>query len=266
MHSDWHSTLSSRPAPRGVSPTSLPWCLLHFVLGVVCVVGSTAAVALADGTPLSLVTRQSVFGSSIGVGNTLMEHDGRVNFEVRVGGSQATISISDVPPDASVVQAFLYWGGTFDPSAGINLDRNVDLILPDGTLLNDLSVDTLRAGEAAPTTTNRCLQRNHQVGANIVPMFECRREVTGLLQNLGAGGSIGTYDISDVNLSPGDCNNQPRTCEAKFGGWSLVLMWQSPTEAVKRDLVLSDGFFALDEQGSTGVHHRWSQRGQRRER
>ena len=252
MHSDWHSTLSSRPAPRGVSPTSLPWCLLHFVLGVVCVVGSTAAVALADGTPLSLVTRQSVFGSSIGVGNTLMEHDGRVNFEVRVGGSQATISISDVPPDASVVQAFLYWGGTFDPSAGINLDRNVDLILPDGTLLNDLSVDTLRAGEAAPTTTNRCLQRNHQVGANIVPMFECRREVTGLLQNLGAGGSIGTYDISDVNLSPGDCDNQPRTCEAKFGGWSLVLMWQSPTEAVKRDLVLSDGFFALDEQGSTG--------------
>ena len=143
-----------------------------FTAAIVC---SLPALAVADGTPLTVVTRRSVFGSSIGVGNTLMEHDGRVNFAVRVEGSQATIPLSDVPADATVVQAFLFWGGTFDPNQGINLDRTVDLVLPDGSLLNDLSVDTLRAGEAAPTTTNRCVQRNHQVGGAVVPMFSCRR-------------------------------------------------------------------------------------------
>ncbi len=226
--------------------------LPRVVLGVAAFVCSGAALAVADGTPLTVVTRRSVFGSSIGVGNTLMEHDGRVNFAVRVEGSQATIPLSDVPGDASVVQAFLFWGGTFDPGGGVNLDRSADFTLPDGTLLNDLSVDTLRPGEPAPTTTNRCLQRNHQIGFEVVPMFSCRREVTGLLQNLGAGGSVGTYELSDVNLSPGDCQNDPGTCEAKFGGWALVVLWESPTEPVKRDLVLADGFFAVDEQGNSG--------------
>ncbi len=207
------------------------------------------AQAVADGTPLTVVTRRSVFGSSIGVGNTLMEHDGRVNFAVRVEGSQATIPLNDVPADATVVQAFLFWGGTFDTGGGVNLDRNVDLILPNGTLLNDLSVDSLRAGEAAPSTTNRCVSRNHPVAGEIVQMFSCRREITNLLQQRGSGGAVGTYEVSDVNLSPGDCAAEPATCEAKFGGWAVALLWQSPTEAVKRDLVLSDGFFALDEQG-----------------
>ncbi|MDP2345090.1 MAG: hypothetical protein Q8O67_29365 [Deltaproteobacteria bacterium] len=224
----------------------------RYVVVIAALCCSVPVLAVADGTPLTVVTRRSVFGSSIGVGNTLMEHDGRVNFAVRVEGSQATIPLSDVPADATVVQAFLFWGGTFDPNVGINLDRTVDLILPNGTLLNDLSVDTLRPGEPPAATTNRCVQRNHQVGGETVPMFSCRREVTALLQNLGAGGSVGTYELSDVNLSPGDCNAEPGTCEAKFGGWSVVVLWESPTEPVKRDLVLADGFFALDEQGNNG--------------
>jgi uncharacterized repeat protein (TIGR01451 family) len=223
-----------------------------FALAVwLAVMTSTSAQAVADGTPLSVVARQSVFGSSIGVGNTLMEHDGRVNFAVRLEGSQATIPLSQMPPDAAVVQAFLFWGGTFNPGQGIGLDRDLDLRLPDGRLINNLRVDALQPGEpAAMLSSSRCVQRNHPVGGTTVPMFSCRREVTSLLQALGAGGAVGTFEVSDVNLSPGDCTLEPNTCEAKFGGWALAVMWQSPTEPVKRDLVLADAFFALDEQGA----------------
>jgi uncharacterized repeat protein (TIGR01451 family) len=206
--------------------------------------------AVADGEPFSIVTRQSVFGSSVGVGNTLMEHDGTVNFAVRIEGSQANVSLSDVPADAEVVQAFLFWGGTFDDNAGVPLDATVDLLMPDGTLFNDLAVGSLRPGEAPPSTTNRCVQRDHPVAGDTVQMFSCRREITSLARRLGTGGVVGTWEVSDVDLSPGDCNAAPRQCEAKFGGWALVVLWQSPTEPVKRDLVLADAFFALDEQGS----------------
>jgi len=223
----------------------------RFVLALLLALTSSSALAVADGTPLSVVARQSVFGSSVGVGNTLMEHDGRVNFAVRLEGSQATIPLSQMPPDASVVQAFLFWGGTFNPGQGIPLDRDVDLRLPDGRLVNNLRVDALQPGEpASQLSSSRCVQRNHPVGGTTVPMFSCRREVTSLLQGLGAGGAVGTFEVSDVNLSPGDCTFEPNTCEAKFGGWALAVMWQSPTEPVKRDLVLADAFFALDEQGA----------------
>ena len=211
---------------------------------------SLPSLAVADGTPLSLVARHSLFGSSVGVGNTLMEHDGRVNFAVRFEGSQATIPLSQMAPDATVAQAFLFWGGTFNPGEGVPLDRSVDLRLPDGRLINDLSIDALQPGEP-PSALNRCVQRNHPIPGDTVPMFSCRREITSLLQQLGRGGAVGTYEVSDVQLSPGDCTIDPRTCEAKFGGWAVAIMWESPTEPVKRDIVLADAFFALDEQGST---------------
>ena len=254
--------LSSRATPSPAPPRA-PAALVAassrvvaFALGVALVFGvfvvgyARPARAVADGEAFSIVTRQSVFGSSIGVGNTLMEHDGTVNFAVRVEGSQANVSLNDVPADAEVVQAFLFWGGTYDDNAGIPVDTTVDLRMPDGTFINDLAVGSLRPGEAAPSTTNRCVQRDHPVGGQPVQMFSCRREVTSLARGLGTGGVVGTWEVSDVDLSPGDCNNQPRQCEAKFGGWALVVLWQSPTEPVKRDLVLADAFFALDEQGN----------------
>lgn len=222
------------------------------VVALVFGIAGSAAHAVADGVPLTVIQRRSVFGSAIAVGNTLMEHDGRVNFAVRVEGSQASVPFDDVLPDATVVQAYLYWGGTFDDTQGIPQDRTIDFRLPNGTLFNDLSVDVLRPGEGAPSPANACRTRNQNTGGGVVQMFSCRRDVTTLLRNLGAGGSVGVYDASDVNLVAGDCNLDPGRCEARFGGWALVLMWESPTEPVKRDLALADGFFVLDEQ-SQGV-------------
>src|SRR5690606_3875129 len=130
-------------------------------------------------------------------------------------GSQATVSPLRMPPDATVVRAFLFWSGTFNNGEGIPLDRTVDFRLPDGTFINNLNVDIPRPGEPA-STLNRCVQRNHTIGPDVVPMFSCRREVTFLLQQLGTGGAVGSYEVSDVDLSAGDCLNQPGTCQAKY--------------------------------------------------
>ena len=95
----WSAPLFDRmhdgEASRGL-PRLAPWSAVAAAMALLALGLAREARAVADGTPLSVVTRQSVFGSSIGVGNTLMEHDGRVNFAVRVEGSQATIPLDDV--------------------------------------------------------------------------------------------------------------------------------------------------------------------------
>lgn len=224
-----------------------------FLALLVTLVCAGPALAITDGTPPARVVSHTVFGAAVGVGNTLMEHDGTANFAVRVGGSEATIPLSRMPADASVVRAFLFWAGTYEPSLGVPQDRNVDLTLPDGTLLSDLSVDALLPGEPNGGL-NRCLQRNHTFGGGgipALPMYVCRREITWPLQQLGAGGAVGTYGVDDVDLYATDCDDDPGRCQAFFGGWGVAVMWESPTEPVRRDLVLYDGFYALDEQGST---------------
>ena len=92
-----HSGLTAPPRSAAASSPGVAPLRLSSLILAMGLLGSLNARAVADGTPLSVVTRQSVFGSSVGVGNTLMEHDGRVNFAVRFEGSQATIPLSQMP-------------------------------------------------------------------------------------------------------------------------------------------------------------------------
>jgi uncharacterized repeat protein (TIGR01451 family) len=195
--------------------------------------------AFADGeTPVRIVD-VAVFGDAATAGNTLMQHDGSTNFALLPTGSQANIGAVD--PDATVVRAFLFWAGSEDLNFGA--DRNVDFTLPSGAFFNNLSVDAPVAGETL-SADNRCSTRFFSG----TPFFSCRRDVTFLLTQLGAGAFDGNYQVSDVNARPGNCATDPGTCQAMFGGWSIVIFWQSPTHPVRRDLVLYDSFFAVDEQ------------------
>jgi uncharacterized repeat protein (TIGR01451 family) len=220
----------------------LPRGLLS-LLCVAALADAGAVRAVADGDAPSQVVSESVFGRARAVGNTLMEHDGTVNFALTPGGSAATIPSSEIPPDGTVVRAFLMWSGSVDPLFGV--DRDVDFTLADGTFFNDLSVDTTEPGEPA-SSLNRCISRDG-VGDTPVEFFSCRREVTWLLQQQGIGSANGTYRVDDVDALAGDCNNDV-FCQAMYGGWALVVMWESPTHPVRRDLVLYDAFFAVDEQ------------------
>ncbi len=228
-----------------IATRSAPVWLLLALTGVALPAG-----AVADGPAPALVVSETVFGGARAVGNTLMEHDGTTNFALTVGGSEATIPASEIPPDGSIVRAFLFWSGSIDPLTGA--DRDVDFRLPDGTLYNDLSVDFPSPGEPS-STLNRCVTRLG-IGDTPVDYFSCRREVTHLLRALGTGSATGTYAVSDVDASVGTCPpfGSDFFCQARYAGWALVVMWESPTHPVRRDLVLYDAFFAADEQGPPG--------------
>ena len=208
---------------------------------------SSAAAAVAQGTPPELVVQETVFGSSRVIGNTLMAHNGALNFALRENGSSANLRSSDFPPDAEVVRAFLFWSGSVDALLGA--DREVDFRLPDGTFFDDLSVDFPSPGES-PSALNRCIE-DFQLNANpgdVTPaFFTCRREVTELLQRMGPGGAIGNYLVSDVTLQPGN-DDVGNNRQAMYGGWALAVMWESPTHPVRRDLLLYDGFYLVDER------------------
>ncbi|MCP4504013.1 MAG: DUF11 domain-containing protein [Deltaproteobacteria bacterium] len=216
----------------------LPWLFVS-MCSVLC---AFPTLAFVGGTAPEQVVRETVFGSGIAVGNTLMEHDGTVNFAVKPTGSMQAISSFRMPVDATVVRAFLFWAGS---ETAFGVDREVDFRLPDGTFFNDLSVDFPTAGEPA-SALNRCVHMA-SAGDTLSPYFACRREVTQLLQDLGPGGAVGNYEVSDVDVQPGDCNVDP-FCQAMFGGWTVVVIWESPTESIRRDLVLHDSFYAVDEQ------------------
>jgi len=212
-------------------------------VGLLALAHAGGASALSDGeTPVRIVD-VAVFGDAATAGNTLMQHDGATNFALLPTGSQA--SVTGVDPDATVVRAFLFWAGSEDLVDGA--DRDVDLTLPSGQFLNNLSVDVALPGETL-STDNRCVTRVFSG----TPFFTCRRDVTFSLAQLGAGGFDGTYQVSDVDARPGNCAADPGTCQAMFGGWSIVVFWQSPTHPVRRDLVLYDAFFAVDEQNPLG--------------
>jgi uncharacterized repeat protein (TIGR01451 family) len=197
--------------------------------------------AITQGIAPAPVVQETVFGRARAVGNTLMGHDGQVNFAILPGGSEATVPASEIPPDGTIVRAFVFWSGT-TPPAGV--DRDFDLTLPGGLFLDDLSVDFPAPGESA-SALNRCVE-DFGTPQTPVGFYSCRREVTELLQRLGPGGATGTYRVSDVDVQPGVCGVDP-FCQAAYGGWSLVIMWESPTHPVRRDLVLHDAFFLVDE-------------------
>ena len=71
------------------------------------------------------------------------------------------------------------------------------------------------------------------------------------VSTLNAGGKVvfgATVNLVDADagtLIGGD--PQRVFSQAKYAGWSIILVWQSSTQTVRRDVVLYDGFLRLDE-------------------
>jgi uncharacterized repeat protein (TIGR01451 family) len=166
----------------------------------------------------------------------------------------STAQMSDMPFDAEVVAAYLFWSGATPRTLRGRLDppdlpdRDVDFTLPDGTFYNDLSVDTDLTGFATCRTADA-----------LGGFYYCRRDVTDIVAALGAGNANGIYTVGDVDADPGtldSADGQRIHAQAKYAGWSLVVVWRGPaSQTVRRDVVLYDGFLRLDETSSAaGIH------------
>ena len=119
-----------------------------------------------------------VFGDREVTGNTLMVYNQNVNKALIQGGSVGTVV--DVPQGATVEAAYLFWTGTYDQTP----DRNVDFTLPNGAVLNDLSVNQALPGEDPAVVQGKipsCGGATFALGRFVnfdVDFFYCRRDIT----------------------------------------------------------------------------------------
>ena len=229
-------------------------------MAVAVLLPAAAAQASVGGTPPTQLARHTVQGSANTAGASLMVSDG---FGVNIALlPESSAFLPNVPADARVVAAWLFWSGS-ETAAG--LDNAIRLETPGGGTFLNLRTNACQPGESpCNLTQNRCVEaRTPTIN---VDFFYCRRDVTSLLATLPPGQLGGTYTVGDVTADPGRtvvgvpgaCAPGDPNCQAKYGGWSIVVVWESPSSVVVRDAVLWDGFLFADEDfgqpgGGSGI-------------
>lgn len=141
--------------------------------------------------------------------------DGEAEADIGISAAQArSTAILELPPDAQVTHAFLYWAATLDAPG---MDEAITLERP-GSFIADID----GAGSCTPGKS-----------------YQCSADVTALVQTHG----VGAYRVGGVD-SAVLTNKQDLT---HFAGWWLAVLYYDAGEPV-RNLALFDGFdlIALD--------------------
>lgn len=203
---------------------------------VALVLVPSATWAVVQGQRPTQLRTFKVFGNAEITGNTLMSASppGNVN-DILLPQNSATIS--GVPFDGKLTAAYVWWTGS-TTSSGV--DRQVDFTLANGTKVS-ITADSC---STIPAIYNK------------FGFFYCRKDVTSLINQSGGGTLNGTYVVGNVDALTGQCPNNGGTdpfCQARYAAWSMVLVWESPTEPVRRDIVLYDGFLHMDEDQTSGI-------------
>lgn len=203
------------------------WLLMCLVCSVVWFQVSTSAWALVEGQRPRALQTFKIFGSAISTGNTMMTASppGNVN-DILL--PQNSARVDGVPFDGTVKAAYLWWTGSLDGTP----DNQVDFTLPDGF--------------KTTVTSPSCQTVPSQGG-----FFYCRAEITSTVRRLSGLKVNGNYTLAGLRAKPGNCQQNPRICQARYAAWAMVVVWESPTEKVRRDIVLYDGFLHMDEQPSS---------------
>jgi uncharacterized repeat protein (TIGR01451 family) len=155
-------------------------------------------VAEAQQTPITRYTRLTGNIDFVATGGTLRTQDNGGN-ACAVGGSGAA-ALTGIPAGASVVAAYLYWGGS-----GGTVDANVSL--------NGSGVAAGRTFIA--TFTN---------GGTSFPYFGAFADVTSRV----SGNGNYTFGGLTVNTGAPHCGSS-----AVAAGWSLIVIYGSPTERLR---------------------------------
>lgn len=158
--------------------------------------------------------------------------------------AESSANVTGIPAGATVEAAYVFWSGSIDPDVGA--DTTARIVLPNG------ASRTVRA--------DACLQTRANFGGGIrVDYSYCRADVTALVAaNPGPSSYNGRYTVGDVTALPGvlrpDGTCVEASCQAMYGGWSLVMVWSSDAEPTLRDVTIYDGFRLYDETPtSSGV-------------
>ncbi|MEM6531456.1 MAG: hypothetical protein AAF654_02470 [Myxococcota bacterium] len=205
--------------------------------------------AIVEGVTPTQVADFELFGSHSATGAPVMVPD---FFREEISSillDQSSAVLDDMPFDHQVVAAYLFWSGSTPRSNRTgppdSPDFDVDFTTADGTFYNDLSIFDEMNG------FNQCFET-----AAFGGFYYCRRDVTSIIAAQGIGNANGTYVVGDLDADAGTLNGgdgQASVAQAKYGGWSLLVVWESETEEIRRNVVFYDGFARLDENAvSTG--------------
>jgi len=201
-------------------------------------------------------------GDFVAIGNTILERsdgneplpgDNNGGTDMRwtdIDSNGATFNSSrallDLPDDAIVEFAGLYWGGeTFGETNAFDADffakNKVLFRLPTGGYsafeadwMGSISGDYIPNGQAK--------------GEDYVAFAD----VTDYVQSLGQGNYDGFYTAANISVGQGRQNSEPALQGGVDGGWSLAVIYQNPAVSTIRNITVFDGF-AKSNQSTASV-------------
>ncbi len=193
--------------------------------------------AIVEGTyPDSTnLKKYSVFGSVVTTGNTMMATTppGNVN-DILL--SESSGDLKNMPFDAEIVSAHIFWSGSLGPSLFVP-DDNITLLTKDNDIHN-IQADSCK------------------VVTNMEGFYYCSADITTTIVNQNIVNYNGRYTVSNLKGDVGDCETNPYICQAKYAAWSMVVVYKSKSAKVKREILLYDSFLHLDErEDSIGITH-----------
>ncbi|MGC8928467.1 MAG: DUF7619 domain-containing protein, partial [Myxococcota bacterium] len=187
-----------------------------------------------DGNPPARIYQENKLrGSYAAIGSTLTLADqyeyGMYNFYL-LSETGASFTL-DFPSDAKIKKAFLFWSGsTYDYPAIV--DNTATIKTPYGQTYN--------------ISTSQCTLLPLSLGN----FYYCRADISDKLAGLsikkGDSYRVGNIDAYISN----NCDIDPQ-CQARYAGWSMIVIWESQTFPRYRDIVIYDGFYHLDETTSS---------------
>lgn len=191
-----------------------------------------------EGDPFVLFQQFRLFGDAAVTGNTLMTDtcDPVANSLLL---TSSTGDVANIPADATVEAAYLFWSATHP-----FVDNTATLTLPSGS-------------SQSVSATQACHFVNMNLNAAItVQAYGCVSDATAFIATQG-NSLNGSYRIGNVDGSPAlldqNCTPLENGYQAKFAGWSLIIVYSSPSDCTQRDVFVYDGFRSFDEaQNSAG--------------
>jgi uncharacterized repeat protein (TIGR01451 family) len=213
------------------------------VLAVLAGLEATAH-AIVEGQAPTPFQSYRVFGDGKAIGNTLMENPPPnllVNTELL---PESTATLTGIPTDAVPQDVFVWWSASLAPGQG------------QGAVDNFITL-TVADGATTTVAADQCRFMNAQFdGGQNLGMYYCRADVTAFVTaHPGMFAWNGDYTVADVFGDPGridqsdplQCAPGDPLCQAKYAAWSMVFVYDSPSDTLQRDVILYDGFAHMDE-------------------
>jgi hypothetical protein len=252
----------------GVAPDAVSWLNTSGVSDIpfswdadikVYHITSTAGGSRAEAYLMKYDLRQlgsAINGEYRAIGNSLMTKGQGPNSNIRYNrltSSQA--SVSDIPPDANLVAAYLYWSGWLnhrnDP-----VPASVRFYVNSSTPVFFNASGYPEMGNQPITSTNNSTISNGATGQGDYS-YSCYRDVTELVryvlerQNPGAlnhpgNGEYRVAKWGNSSVHFGDPGN-----EWSYAGWSLIIIYTSPSTK-GHQLYLYDTFTYAASKGQPG--------------